>query len=164
MDKLFSSNPLLRRIGNTAWAAATFNLGPRTVTVPHTDLANLAWGWCAITALGNYDYRHGGHLILWDIGLIIEFPPGTTMLIPSAVIRHSNTTIAHGEERYSFTQYSAGGLFRWVSNGGCSDKSFELNATEAQRIQRVAERTNRWEKGLGMLSKFSDIINTVPSS
>ncbi|KAF7342717.1 hypothetical protein MSAN_02029600 [Mycena sanguinolenta] len=50
----------------------------RTVTLPHLDFLNLSWGWCFITALGWYDYRRGGHLILWDLRLIIEFPPGAT--------------------------------------------------------------------------------------
>ncbi|KAJ7702866.1 hypothetical protein B0H14DRAFT_2648002 [Mycena olivaceomarginata] len=77
MDKLHEWNPLLKRNFATkisVFAAATFNFGPRTVTFPHIDFANLAWGWCAITALGNFDPDKGGHLILWDLKLIIRFP------------------------------------------------------------------------------------------
>ncbi|KAJ7810494.1 hypothetical protein B0H14DRAFT_3090767 [Mycena olivaceomarginata] len=107
----------------SAFAAATFNLGPATVTLAHIDALNLAWGWCAITALGVFDPRRGGHLVLWDLCLIIQFPPGSTILIPSAILRHSNVGIAEGERRYSFTQYSAAGLFRWVHNGHQSDVS-----------------------------------------
>ncbi|KAJ7683921.1 hypothetical protein B0H14DRAFT_3534871 [Mycena olivaceomarginata] len=37
------------------FAACTFNFGPRAICAAHLDFANLAWGWCAITALGNFD-------------------------------------------------------------------------------------------------------------
>ncbi|KAF8146094.1 hypothetical protein K438DRAFT_1481946, partial [Mycena galopus ATCC 62051] len=50
------------------------------------------------------------------LGLILEFRPGTTILIPSAAIFHSNIPIAVGKHCYSFTQYT-GGLFRWLSPG-----------------------------------------------
>jgi hypothetical protein len=49
--------------------------------------------------------------------LVIEFPPGSTILIPSSILSHSNTAVDDQEHRYSFTQYAAGGLFRWVDNG-----------------------------------------------
>ncbi|KAJ7170365.1 hypothetical protein C8R43DRAFT_944883 [Mycena crocata] len=82
-----------------------------TITAPHLDFANLAWGWCAITALGIFDPDLGGHLILWDLRLVIRFPPGSTVLLPSALIRPSNVAIRHHESRCSFTQYTAGGIF-----------------------------------------------------
>ncbi|TFK78156.1 hypothetical protein K466DRAFT_461735, partial [Polyporus arcularius HHB13444] len=69
---------------------------------------------CAIVALRNYDPTLGGHLMLWDFQLIIESPPGALILILSAILRHSNTPVQEGEERMSFTQFSAGGLFCWV--------------------------------------------------
>ncbi|KAJ7673497.1 hypothetical protein B0H14DRAFT_2424000, partial [Mycena olivaceomarginata] len=47
--------------------------------------------------------------------LIIRFPAGCSVLIPSAVVTPSNTPIQAGEERYSIIQYSAGALFRWVA-------------------------------------------------
>ncbi|KAJ7794861.1 hypothetical protein B0H14DRAFT_2392195, partial [Mycena olivaceomarginata] len=95
----------------SVFGAATFNLGPATVTLMHTDALNLAWGWCSITALGAFDPQRGGHLVLWDLRLVFQFPPGSTILIPSAILRHSNVGIASGERRYSFTQSSAAGLF-----------------------------------------------------
>ncbi|KAF7335853.1 hypothetical protein MSAN_02331800 [Mycena sanguinolenta] len=46
----------------SVFSTTTFNFGPRTVTFPHIDFWNLAWGWCAITALGDFDPDCGGHL------------------------------------------------------------------------------------------------------
>ncbi|KAJ7711681.1 hypothetical protein B0H16DRAFT_1744967 [Mycena metata] len=102
---------LRRPFLNSIWTACTFNLGPRTCSLGHRDFANLAFGWCAITALGDFDYTKGGHLILWDCKLILEFPPGTTILIPSGAVFHSNIGIGPNDRWYSFTQYTAGGIF-----------------------------------------------------
>ncbi|KAF9540850.1 hypothetical protein CPC08DRAFT_738774 [Agrocybe pediades] len=118
LGKLFRHNRSLKRnFVNSVFPAVTYNMGPQIVCMKHIDFSNLAFGWCAITALGSYNPKLGGHLVLWDCGLVIEFPPGTTILIPSAVLAHSNTAVMEGETRYSFTQYAAGGLFRWVENG-----------------------------------------------
>ncbi|KAF7319616.1 hypothetical protein HMN09_00302000 [Mycena chlorophos] len=109
MDALFAHIPHLRRIftrGTSVFPTCTFNFGPQTVTVPHLDLLNLAWGWCFITALGDFDPTKGGHLILWDLKRFIRFPPGATIAIPSALLRHSNVAIQQTETRYSFTHRS----------------------------------------------------------
>ncbi|KAJ7038729.1 hypothetical protein C8F04DRAFT_950891, partial [Mycena alexandri] len=91
----------------SVFTTATFNFGPITVTFPHIDFGNLAWGWCVITVLGWFNPDRGGHLILWDLKLIIRFPPGASILIPSAILRHANVKIQPGERRYSFTQTTA---------------------------------------------------------
>jgi hypothetical protein len=88
---------------------------------------------------------------------VIDFPPGSTILIPSAVVRHSNTTIQASETPYLFTQYAAGGLFRWVRNGYCSDKTFLVKATKEQMGKREEDRQSRWKDGVGMFSKLSDL-------
>ncbi|RPD72151.1 hypothetical protein L226DRAFT_467466, partial [Lentinus tigrinus ALCF2SS1-7] len=78
MDALLASDSTLtRNFVNNVFAAATFNLGPRVATYPHLDHLNYAFGMCAVTALGNYDPKESGHIILWDAKLIIEFPPGS---------------------------------------------------------------------------------------
>ena len=43
-----------------AFMAATFNLGPATVSIPHIDANNLPHGWCAVTAFGDFDPDKGG--------------------------------------------------------------------------------------------------------
>ncbi|ESK91158.1 hypothetical protein Moror_9523 [Moniliophthora roreri MCA 2997] len=81
--------------------AAAFNFGPCVISLDHADYENYLDGFCAITALcpseGGYDYKKGGHLILWDLHLVIEFPPGATILLPSAILRHSNVAIGPNE-------------------------------------------------------------------
>lgn len=148
---------LTRNFPNSVFGASTFNFGPATVTFPHTDAANLAWGWCSITALGSFNPDLGGHLVLWNMGLVIRFPPGSTILIPSALIRHSNTPIQQGEFRYSFTQYSAAGLFRWVENGFCSDKQSAREESLDARQEREVRRQTRWRRGLAMFSRLDEL-------
>ncbi|KAF8185871.1 hypothetical protein K438DRAFT_1596769 [Mycena galopus ATCC 62051] len=142
---------------SSVFAACTFNFGLRAICAPHLDFANLAWGWYAITALGNFDPDFGGHLILWDLGLVIRFPPGSTILIPSALIRHSNVPIRAYEQRSSFVQYTVGGLFRWVHNGFQTSVAWSSSASCLDRAERETEDKMRWEQGLGMLSVINDL-------
>ncbi|KAJ7054565.1 hypothetical protein C8F01DRAFT_1221296 [Mycena amicta] len=79
-----------RPFPKSVFSAAAFNFGPNVWTFKHRDVLNLPFGWCAIQALGNFDPTKGGHLILWDLRLVIEFPPGALILIPSATLSHSN--------------------------------------------------------------------------
>ncbi|KAL0565649.1 hypothetical protein V5O48_016372 [Marasmius crinis-equi] len=120
----------------SVFAAATVNFGPQTRTFKHRDVQNAPFGWCAVTALGDFDASLGGHLVLWDLGLVIRFPAGSTILLPSATIAHSNIPIRDGETRTSFTQYSAGCLFRWVDCGG-------RNLQQLRAKDRAAYRQNR---------------------
>jgi hypothetical protein len=136
----------------SVFSTATFNFGPRTITLPHIDFGNLAWGWCAITALGWFNPDRGGHLVLWDLKLIIRFPPGSTILIPSAILRHSNTKIQAGERRYSFTQFTPAGIFRWVYNGFWTDRDINQSkqTTQTDRERRRREQRARWQEGIKM--------------
>ncbi|KAI0349137.1 hypothetical protein OH77DRAFT_1533394 [Trametes cingulata] len=146
-----SNRDLRRNFEDNVFAAATFNLGPRVVTVVHTDHMNIPAGWCAITAICNYDPQNGGHLLLWDLKLMIEFPQGALILIPSAILSHSNTNIGANESRYSFTQYSAGGLFCWVACGCMSQKNFFRDG----QTYSVAGK-DRWQQGLTMFSTLEE--------
>ncbi|KAJ6552424.1 hypothetical protein DFH09DRAFT_1319176 [Mycena vulgaris] len=148
---------LSRPFLNGIWSACTFNLGPRTCALGHRDFANLAFGWCAITALGDFDYTKGGHLILWDCRLVLEFPPGTTILIPSAALFHSNIPISDGERRYSFTQYTAGGLFRWVEHGFQSEESYFESLSPEDAARERAEAKARWAMGAGLFSTLDEL-------
>lgn len=148
---------LTRNFANSVWACASFNFGPRTRCYVHVDYANLPFGWCAITALGAFDYRRGGHLILWDFGLVLEFPPGATILIPSAIIRHSNVAVAPTETRYSFTQYTAGALFRWVDQGFQPTESWWASLSMEERERAAIQTAQRWEKGVDLYSTLDEL-------
>jgi hypothetical protein len=143
----------------SVFTTATFNFGPRTVTFPHIDFGNLAWGWCAITALGWFDANLGGHLILWDLKLIIRFPPGSTILIPSAILRHSNIKIRPWETRFSFTQFTPAAMFRWAYNGCRTDKDVEAKMTPETEAQRREDRMRRWQEGVKMYRVWNSVPN-----
>ncbi|KAH7868548.1 uncharacterized protein C8R40DRAFT_1061804 [Lentinula edodes] len=92
---------------NSVWSLLTVNCGPQSVTNPHVDGRNRPDGWCPVLSLGPFNHRLGGQLV-------IEFPPGCVIFLPSALLVHYNCPIQEGEHRYSITQYTAGGLFWWV--------------------------------------------------
>lgn len=158
LGPLFKSYPRLHRnFLNSVFACATFNFGPQTCCFPHKDSGNLSFGWCAITALGKFDPTCGGHLILWDLKLVIEFPPGSTILIPSATIRHSNIAIRPHETRYSFTQYTAGGLFRWVDHGYQTEASYQAGWSKGRKAEEEETNGRRWAEGVKMFSTFDEL-------
>ncbi|KAF7799368.1 hypothetical protein EIP86_010600, partial [Pleurotus ostreatoroseus] len=156
-NELFEHFPDLKRnFPKSVFAAATVNFPPDAICYLHTDHGNRAVGWCAITAGGDYDYRKGGHLVLPQLKLIIEFPPGSTILIPSATLMHGNTPIRAHESRFSFTQYSAGGLFRYVSYGFQTWPQFKT-AESAKAAQVEKERPTRWMSQISLLSRADDL-------
>ncbi|PPQ83749.1 hypothetical protein CVT26_007541 [Gymnopilus dilepis] len=141
--------------------AMTFNLGPSTATVEHADFGNVAHGWCAITALGNYDPDKEGHLILYDLKLIITFPPGSTVLIPSAVFRHGNTQlVAPNSYRQSITQYCAGGLFRWVRYGFRTGKDLAaLDPSGKMKKDADGDLQTKTQEALSLFSTLDSLAD-----
>ena len=117
--------------------ATTYNLGPQTTCTRHFNFANLAYSWCGIAALGRFDPMKGGHLVLWELGLVVEFPPGSIVLIPSAVVSHSNTPIMPHEARYSVMQYTAGGIFRWVDCNFWTKETYLKSLKAKERAEMV---------------------------
>uniref|UniRef100_A0A0W0FEU8 Uncharacterized protein n=1 Tax=Moniliophthora roreri TaxID=221103 RepID=A0A0W0FEU8_MONRR len=88
---------LTSNFSNSIWACVMYNFGPNTVTIQHVNQLNYIFGWCAITALDNFNYTKSGHIVLWELELVLEFPPSWTILILSAYIHHSNTPISNGK-------------------------------------------------------------------
>ncbi|KAJ6476647.1 hypothetical protein C8R47DRAFT_1187065 [Mycena vitilis] len=121
---------------NSVFSACTFNLGPYTCTLGH---------------------RKGGHLILWDCKLILEFPPGTTILIPSAAIFHSNIPISKGEHHYSFTQYTAGGIFCCVDHRYQTEEEYWDSLSAADRKVERANGLERASQGVNMFSTLAEL-------
>lgn len=136
------------------FAGAHFNFGPQTCTHRHTDHLNIVYGGCPIFAIGDFDAKLGGHLVLWDLKLCIEFPPGSVIILPSALIEHSNLPVQAGETRMSFAQYSAAGIFRWVHNGFKSDLDFQQTSSAAELAEWKRAKGEHWRRGLDMLTVF----------
>ncbi|KAJ7838569.1 hypothetical protein B0H13DRAFT_1599868 [Mycena leptocephala] len=95
---------------------------------------------------------HAAHVVLWDLKIIIYFPPGSTFLLPSAILRHSNIKIDPRETRGSFTQFTPAGIFRWVYNGFKTDEKVEMSAafSPEMRERRRQDRMNRWQESARM--------------
>ncbi|KAI0038247.1 hypothetical protein FA95DRAFT_1505936, partial [Auriscalpium vulgare] len=151
LARLYERQPeLMANFKNSVYPMVTFNLGPETVTFDHNDCKNYPTLPCVITALGNFDADKGGQLYLADLRLKIRFPSGSTILLPSAGLRHGNAAIQAGERRYSMTQYCPGELMRWVRHGFRPASS--LSKAERERVD-----AGRWEAQLGRLSKVSEL-------
>ncbi len=148
----------LRKIppGKNVFANASLNMGSSVRTVRHRDGKNLPYGWCGVLALGEFDHSVSGHLVLHDLKLMVEFPSGSWILIPSATLEHSNATIEKGDVRASLTLYSGGGLFRFLDNGFQTEAQLKERA-EDWYWENMEKKEKRWEKGLGFLSTLEEL-------
>ncbi|KAJ7728795.1 hypothetical protein B0H14DRAFT_2640593 [Mycena olivaceomarginata] len=88
--------------------------------------------------------------------LVIEFPPGALILIPSTTLSHSNVPVQPGDTRVSFTQFTSGGLFRYVDNG-CQTQGDLAEADPAEYPRLVQKKQSRWEMGLQMFSVIDEL-------
>ncbi|KAJ7073290.1 hypothetical protein B0H15DRAFT_957355 [Mycena belliarum] len=161
-EALLQHLPQLRlNFPRSVFSCATFNFGPNVWTFRHRDGQNVPFGWCGIQAAGPFDPTKGGHLVLWNLRLAVEFPPGALILVPSATIAHSNVPVQEGDYRISFTQYTAGGLMRYVDNGFRTEG--ELAAEDPEEFKRMAAlKESRWEIGLGLLSTVDELLERIP--
>ncbi|KAJ7109051.1 hypothetical protein C8R43DRAFT_904942 [Mycena crocata] len=151
---------LTRNFDKSIFACAAFNFGPDVWTFRHRDVMNVPFGWCAVQALGHFDARKGGHLVLWDLELVIEFPHGATILLPSATVAHSNIPVQPGEERASFTQYTPGGLMRYVDNGCRTEGELEQQDPD-EYVRMMAAKDTRWDMGIGLLSTVEELLEPL---
>ncbi|KAJ7150172.1 hypothetical protein C8R43DRAFT_887525, partial [Mycena crocata] len=159
LKALFQRHPdLIHLFNNSIFPAATFNCGPDAFTFDHCDIQNLAHGFCGVTSGGKFNHRQGGHMYLKQLRLVIEFPSGSSMLIPSGCVNHGNTPIGDGETRHSITQYAAGGLFRWAAYGFQTAK--ELLATKGGTEMKESYDGvpgARWSWAMGLFSKAHEL-------
>jgi hypothetical protein len=118
---------------------------------------NCPFGWCSIQALGDFDPKAGGHLILWDLKMVIEFPPGALILIPSSTLTHSNIPVQQGDSRASFTQYFGGGLLRYIDNGFRTEGELQRQ-DPAAFADMQCQKQMRWKMGLGLFSKVDELL------
>lgn len=128
------------------FASITTNLGPKTVCSRHRDCKNKATGICGIKVLGPHNSRLGGHIVLHELGLVVEMRPGDVIFFPSAIISHETIPIGVLEKRYSLVWYSASGLFRWRDAGFKSLLSWEEQDPTAYG-QHQSQGESRWAAG-----------------
>lgn len=95
-------------------------------------------------------------MILFDLKLVIKFPSGSTILIPSSMLSHGNMPIQPGETRTSFTQYCPGGLLCWVEYSFHSINACAL-ADPALVEEMDAKAGSRWAEALGRFSKLAEV-------
>ncbi|KAJ7127600.1 hypothetical protein C8R43DRAFT_897392 [Mycena crocata] len=146
--------------GRSVFSCAAFNFGPSVWTFRHRDVLNAAFGWCAVQSGGPFDHTKGGHLALWDLKLVIEFPSGALILLPSATINHSNVPVQDGDKCISFTQFTAGGLIRYVDNGFRTEAT--LKAEDPAEYERIcALKDTRFEMGIGLFSTMDELLADV---
>ncbi|KAJ6449414.1 hypothetical protein C8R47DRAFT_1084721 [Mycena vitilis] len=113
----------------SVYSAATFDFGaPRRTANPTATKPPL--GACL----------KGGHIILWDLGLVITFPAGASILIPTGLVRYSFVRVRPGESRYSLLQWAGAGMGRWFENGQRTDADFGARATREEHDTREAQR------------------------
>ncbi|KAG6879143.1 hypothetical protein C0992_004901 [Termitomyces sp. T32_za158] len=153
----------LKPLSKSVFTAAAFNFGGNVSTKVHRDCMNYAVGWYANQALGLFDPKNSGHIVLTDLKLIIEFPPGALILIPSATLAHGNLPVAQGESWVSFTQYCAGRLFCYVVNEFCTKT--ELQKRDPEKYANIMNlKTTQWEDNLKLHSIFKESALSIDNS
>ncbi|KAH6883741.1 hypothetical protein BKA70DRAFT_1113993 [Coprinopsis sp. MPI-PUGE-AT-0042] len=164
LDSLYSHMPeLSRNFTRSIYPRAAFNLGSSVCTLPHLDVMNCPFGLCSIQAFGSFNHKTGGHLVLPDLKLVIEFPSGSLILMPSATLKHANTPIQPGERRSSFTQYCPGGLFRFVDNDFKTETALKT-ANPSLYKKNMELKKQRWEMGLGLWNTLSELVQQASRS
>ncbi|KAJ7776201.1 hypothetical protein B0H16DRAFT_1712578 [Mycena metata] len=150
---------LVHIFDNSIFPAVTFNCGD-AVAFQHCNFLNLVHGLCPITSAGKFDHKRGGHIYLKQMRLVIEFPSGSTIAVPSGCVDHGNTPIQPDETRFSITQFAAGGLFRWVEYGFQTAKSLLAQVGgQAQRDAFDGVPGSRWRWALDLFSKVDELAD-----
>lgn len=159
MDRLKAALPhLVFPVAKSIFLSMTVNFGGRVVCHRHRDTNNLAYGICAVTPVGRFDYTRSGQLILEELRLVIEVPAACTAFIMSLCCTHSNLLLACDEIRFSFTQYAAGPIFRYVQNHCMTEKALKLvNPVAWQMNQSLKEEA--WVKGVLLLPTIEGFID-----
>ncbi|KAJ7702599.1 hypothetical protein B0H16DRAFT_1748215 [Mycena metata] len=108
---------------SSVFSTATVEFGPH---LQSTNRRHQAASWSILVALGKYVPRLGGHIILWDLGLVIAFPPGSCILIPTGLIRYSFV-----KARNTLLLGSVGGGGYWADQHRAREGQRELDQDAA---------------------------------
>ncbi|KAH6911219.1 hypothetical protein BKA70DRAFT_1099935 [Coprinopsis sp. MPI-PUGE-AT-0042] len=164
LDSLYCRMPeLSRNFLRSVYPRVAFNLGSSGCTLPHLDIMNCPFSLCSIQAFGAFNHKTGGHLVLPNLKLVIEFPSGSLILTPSATLRHAKTPILAGERRSSFTQYCPGGLFRYVDNDFKTETALKT-ADPLLYKKNMELKKQRWKMELGLWNSLSELVQLASAS
>ncbi|KAJ6487667.1 hypothetical protein C8R45DRAFT_827723 [Mycena sanguinolenta] len=125
----------------SVFSAATFEFGgpPRPTTSTGMPDHCHATTWSVLTSLGKYVPMHGGHIILWDLGLVVAFPPGASILIPTGILRYSFVKVRPGEVCYSLLQWAGSGISRHMD----TDLAVHITREEHALWEAMRRKTHR---------------------
>lgn len=121
----------------------------------HTDYSNLSHGLCTLTALGSYDYKQGGHLILFGLKLVIQFPPGLTAVGPHSICMLGSWEHSHRRWRNSDVNCAIHGRwafplgFLWVP---ICEVAHKKNLTKSSRCKLIRQQVSNGERFRRVLS------------
>ncbi|KAI5887797.1 uncharacterized protein SCHCODRAFT_02515344 [Schizophyllum commune H4-8] len=110
-----------------------------------------------ITALGQFDADQGGHLVIVPLRLVIRFPAGSSILIPSAILEHFNLPIGSNEHRQTITQYTGGAIFRFVENGCRNNDAYLASLSREGLEEAVRANRARAKEGMLRMSTLTDL-------
>ncbi|KAH6866105.1 hypothetical protein BKA70DRAFT_1082829, partial [Coprinopsis sp. MPI-PUGE-AT-0042] len=149
---------LNRNFARSVFAAAAFNFGPQVATFPHRDCMNSPFGWCAVQALGRFDSTKGGHLVLPELKVAIEFPAGSLILIPSATLTHANHPFRKVRPGLHSPSFRQGVSFALLTYGFQTET--ELLIKDEDAYWRVIEdKKLRWKRGLRLWSAVEELLS-----
>ncbi|KAF9039581.1 hypothetical protein BDP27DRAFT_1244790 [Rhodocollybia butyracea] len=134
----------------SCFAASQYNF-TNAATGNHIDFMNGFFLCCAIWNGGKFNPKLGGHLILWSLGIVVEFPPGASIIVPSASVVHGNIPIQSDEHRHSVTFFTAAGILRWYFNNFMNDNEFVAKASPSELAAWRAYKQDLWKLGMKML-------------
>ncbi|KAF6754966.1 hypothetical protein DFP72DRAFT_812302, partial [Ephemerocybe angulata] len=148
---------LVKNWNSNVYPCLAVNFGPRVCCKAHRDPSNAPHTLCAIQALGRFNAELGGHLYIRELGVYVQFPSGSTILIASALLTHGNTPVTKDEVRLSITQFCPGGLLRFVSNGFHTEDWLRRRNKPLWR-EKVKEKETRWENELALICTLDELV------
>ncbi|KAJ2922153.1 hypothetical protein H1R20_g14941, partial [Candolleomyces eurysporus] len=97
--------------------------------------------------------------VRWPIAIAstAHLAAGAIILIPSATLIHVNTPVQPGERRISFTQFCAGGLFRYIDNNFRTEYEFKKEDPEGYAA-KMQEKKGCWQMGIGLWSTLEELL------
>ena len=155
LQEMFERMPDLQRIvSKSVFPTASFDF--RNGRPCHASDGQA--GWCSLTAGGDFDPHTGGHLFLPQARLIVEFPPGATVLIPSTLV-YGIVPVPRGQTRYTFAQYTPVDVVRYIDNGYRTRRDVFRETTSDLTRDDASKSLMRLQDDLKLLSCFDELHN-----